>query len=156
PDLLAGFGVLGGFLLYLVSLDVSGLQRKLALLGAAVATAVGVFSKESAVTVVGAIILFEIIWMKDRRGIQGRLISFLAVLTPVLLMLMQRMKVMAAATSAASFPLLDNPISAAGFGQGRLTAIAVLARYLWRLVCPITLSADYSYNQIPLASGTPS
>ena len=38
--------------------------------------------------------------------------------------------------------------------RGKLTAIAILARYLWRLVCPITLSADYSYAQIPVSTGT--
>ena len=59
-----------------------------------------------------------------------------------------------AASPASSFPFLDNPLVDAGFVRGRLTAVALCARYLWRLVCPITLSADYSYAQIPAASGT--
>ena len=32
----------------------------------------------------------------------------------------------------------------------RLTAVKVLGMYLWRLVWPVQLSCDYSYNQIPL------
>jgi tetratricopeptide (TPR) repeat protein len=153
PDLLAGFGVLGGFLLYLVGVEATGRQRWVALGGAAAATAIGVFSKESAVTVLGVIALFELTWWKERRQVRGRLAGFIAVAIPIAAMLYQRMQVMAAA-GPASFPFLDNPLVNAGFIQGRLTAIAILARYVWRLLCPITLSADYSYAQIPLASGT--
>jgi tetratricopeptide (TPR) repeat protein len=153
PDLLAGFGVLGGFLLYLAGVEATGRRRWAALGGAAAATAIGVFSKESAVTVLGVIAIFELAWWKERRQVRGRLAGFVAVAIPIAAMLFQRMQVMAAA-GPASFPFVDNPLVNAGFIQGRLTAIAILARYVWRLACPITLSADYSYAQIPLASGT--
>jgi tetratricopeptide (TPR) repeat protein len=153
PDLLAGIGVLGGFLLYLVGVEATGRRRRLAFGGAAAATAIGVFSKESAVTVLGVIAIYELAWWRERRKLRGRLAGFIAVAIPVAAMLWQRMQVMTASPPA-SFPFLDNPLVDAGFVQGRLTAIAILARYLWRLVCPITLSADYSYAQIPLASGT--
>jgi len=53
PELLAGAGVLGGFLLYLVATETSGLRRWAALGGAAAAAAIGVSSKESAVAVAG-------------------------------------------------------------------------------------------------------
>ena len=153
PDLLAGIGVLGGLLLYLISTETTGKRRWAALGGAAVATAIGVFSKESAVTVLGVIAMYELTWWKERRQVRGRLAGFAAVAIPIAAMLYQRMQVLAASPPA-SFPFLDNPLVDAGFIQGRLTAIGLLARYLWRLVCPITLSADYSYAQIPLASGT--
>ena len=153
PDLLAGIGVLGGFLLYLVAVESTGGRRWAALGGAAAATAIGVFSKESAVTVLGVMALYELAWWRERRQVRGRLAGFIAVAIPIGAMLCQRMQVMAG-TPPASFPFIDNPISGAGFFQGRLTAIAVLARYVWRLACPITLSADYSYAQIPAASGT--
>jgi len=153
PDLLAGIGVLGGFLLYLIATESTGNRRWVALGGAAAATAIGVFSKESAVTVLGVMAIYELAWWKERRKLRGRLAGFAAVGIPIVAMLYQRTQVMAA-SPAASFPFLDNPLVDAGFLQGRLTAMALLARYLWRLVCPITLSADYSYAQIPLASGT--
>ena len=152
PDLLAGIGVLGGFLLYLISTETAGTRHWAALGGAAAATAIGVFSKESAVTVLGVIAIYELTWWKERRQVRGRLAGFAAVAFPVAAMLYQRMQVLAASPPA-SFPFLDNPLVDAGFVQGRLTAIGLMARYLWRLVCPITLSADYSYAQIPLASG---
>jgi len=154
PDLLAGIGVLGGFLLYLVGVEAAGRRRWAAFGGAAAATAIGVFSKESAVTILGVIAIFEVTWWKERRQVRGRLAGFIAVAVPIAAMLFQRLQVMADLPPA-EFPFLDNPLVKAGFFQGRLTAIAVLARYLWRLVCPITLSADYSYAQIPLVSGAP-
>jgi tetratricopeptide (TPR) repeat protein len=153
PDLLAGIGVLGGFLLYLVGVDATGRRRWAAFAGAAAATAIGVFSKESAVTVLGVIVVFELTWWKERRQVRGRLAGFIAVAIPIAAMLYQRMQVMAALPPA-NFPFLDNPLVSAGFLQGKLTALAILARYLWRLVCPITLSADYSYAQIPVSTGT--
>lgn len=155
PDLLAGMGVLGGFLFYLVATDAAGAHRGLALAGAAAAVTIGVFSKESAVTVIGVIAVYEFVWWKERRAIEGRLAAGAAIAIPIAAMLLVRFQVMSSSGPAA-FPFLDNPLVGAGFVQGRLTALAILARYLWRLVCPITLSADYSYNQIPLASGAAS
>jgi len=153
PDLLAAIGVLGGFLLYLVSVESTGRRRWAALAGVAAVTAIGVFSKESAVTVLGVMAVYELTWWTERRQARGRVAGFAAAAIPIAAMLYQRAQVLAA-SSPANFPFLDNPITSAGFVQGRLTAIAILARYLWRLVCPITLSADYSYEQIPLSSGT--
>jgi tetratricopeptide (TPR) repeat protein len=152
PDLLAGIGVLGGFLLYLVGVEATGRLRWAVLAGAAAATAIGVFSKESAVTVLGVIAIYELAWWKERRNLRGRPAALAAVAIPIAAMLFVRMQVMAHLPPA-SFPFIDNPLVNAGFLQGRLTALAILARYLWRLVCPITLSADYSYAQIPLVSG---
>jgi tetratricopeptide (TPR) repeat protein len=153
PDLLAGIGVLGGFLLYLAATETTGNRRWAALGGAAAATAIGVFSKESAVTVLGVIAIYELTWWKERRQVRGRLAGLAAVAIPIVAMLYQRMQVLGASPPA-SFPFLDNPLVGAGFVQGRLTAIALLARYVWRLVCPITLCADYSFAQIPAATGT--
>ena len=47
----------------------------------------------------------------------------------------------------------DNPIAGAGFWSGRLTAIGVIGRQIVLLAWPMRLSADYSYNAIPLAVG---
>ena len=153
PDLLAGLGVLGGFLLYLVGTETSGLRRWAAFGGAAAATAIGVFSKESAVSVAGAIAVYELVWWKERRQVRGRLAGFVAVAIPIAAMLFARGRVLAASPPA-RFPFLDNPLVSAGFVEGRLTAMALLARYFWRLACPVTLSADYSWAQIPLFRGS--
>ena len=38
----------------------------------------------------------------------------------------------------------------AGFWTARLTAVKVIGKYLWLFVWPARLSADYSYNAVPL------
>jgi hypothetical protein len=82
----------------------------------------------------------------------GLAAAAIALAIPLLFYWSQRSAVLGAAPFA-EFPFVDNPIAGAGFWSGRLTAIAVIARYLWLIVWPVQLSADYSYAQIPLSSG---
>src|SRR5579863_518234 len=150
-DLLAGMTTLGGLLMYLRSTETSG-GRQLAWLAAlGVVTAVGVFSKESAVAVVGIIALYESTWW-DRRRLYNFFQACLAMSPALLAMWWARTRVLAA-SAPAEFPFVDNPIVGADFWTGRLTALKVLALYLERLIWPVHLSADYSYSQIPLADG---
>ncbi len=50
----------------------------------------------------------------------------------------------------APIPFVDNPAASAGPVDGRLTALACLPRYAALLLWPARLSADYSFDQIPL------
>src|SRR5262249_28377352 len=45
-------------------------------------------------------------------------------------------------------PLLDNLLPHLPTGPRLLTVVAVIGLYVWRLVWPLALSADYSYPQI--------
>ena len=152
-DLLAGMAVLGGLRLYLKSTESAG-WRRWALLGAlSAATAVGAFSKESAVTVVGVVVLYEAIWWKERRQAAGLVLGTLAMLIPIQAMLYQR----AAAlwnSAATTFPYYDNPIVGAGWVTGRLTALKVMGNYVGLLAWLARLSCDYSWAQIALAGGS--
>ncbi|HLK69475.1 MAG TPA: DUF1736 domain-containing protein [Bryobacteraceae bacterium] len=47
----------------------------------------------------------------------------------------------------------DNPLVGGSFLTARLTALKVIGKYIWLLFFPVHLSADYSYNQIPLFTG---
>jgi tetratricopeptide (TPR) repeat protein len=47
----------------------------------------------------------------------------------------------------------SNPLVRANVVARLLTATFVFAKYLWLLICPAQLSADYSYDQIPLVEG---
>jgi tetratricopeptide (TPR) repeat protein len=152
-DLLAGLATLGGFLMYLKSTETVGWRRAVWLFGLMAATAVGVISKESAVCVLGVIVLYELIWWRERRRRGALLLGCAATAIPIAVMLYQRAAVLAASLPA-EFPYTDNPIVGADFWIGRLTAISVIARYVWLIVWPATLSCDYSYPEIPLASGT--
>lgn len=150
-DLLAGAAVLGGFLIYLKSAEASGVKRILWLAALMAVTAIGVFSKESAVILLGLILLYEINWWRERRV--PLILGCVAVLVPMQVMLYERSLALAA-DGPADFPFTDNPLIAAGFWPAKLTAIKVMAHYLGLALWPARLSADYSYNQIPLAHGS--
>ncbi|MGA2116729.1 MAG: hypothetical protein ABSH56_18470 [Bryobacteraceae bacterium] len=149
-DLLAGFAVLSGFLLYLQSKETTGWRRYACLAGLAGTTAVGVFSKESAAVLPALFVLYE---LANARQWRRMLPGCMATLAPIGLMLWQRAAVLSSSLPA-EYPFVDNPIAGAGFWMGRITAIKVLGRYLWLALWPMKLSADYSYSQVALASGS--
>lgn len=151
-DLLAAFGVLSSLLIYGASATATGLARVFRLIGLGAVTAIGVFSKESAVVILPVIILYELTSRKDRPNYKTLAYGCLATGLPIAAMLYQRFLVLAA-SPAAELPFTDNPIVGAGWWTGRITAIEVAARYLWLIVWPAKLSVDYSYSQIPLARG---
>jgi hypothetical protein len=154
-DLLAGMAVLSGFWMYLKSTESAGIRRVAWLAGLAAATTAGVFSKESAVVLPGVIVLYELVFhfSETRARLRSMLLGCAATVLPIALMLVQRALVLSASPPA-EFPFVDNPIAGASFWVGRLTAIKVLARYLWLAIWPAKLSADYSYSEIPLARGS--
>lgn len=151
-DLLAAGAVLSGLLLYLKSVESRGWSRALYLAALSIVSTIGVFSKESAVAILPLIILYELVWRRQRPRWWAAVVGGLAVLLPIAAMLYQR-SIVLAASAPAEFPFVDNPIVGAGWWTGRVTAANVLIRYLWLTIWPAKLSSDYSYNQIPLASG---
>jgi tetratricopeptide (TPR) repeat protein len=153
-DLLAGMSLLSGFWMYLKSAETQGWRRWAWLAGLMAVTTVGVFSKESAVTVLGVIALYELTWWKERRRGRAFLLGCLAVWPALEAMWYVRTAVFAKLLTP-EFPFWDNPLASAGFWTAKLTAIKVIARYLGLLVWPAHLSCDYSYAQIPLATGSP-
>jgi tetratricopeptide (TPR) repeat protein len=152
-DLLAAMSILSGLLFYLKSTEASGARRWMWLLALMAVTFVGVFSKESAVTILGVIVLYELAWWKERRNLRGLLLGCAAIALPLLVMWYAR-SIVLAGSNAPEIPFVDNPLVAADFWAARLTALKVIARYLGLLVWPAQLSADYSYAEIPLARGS--
>ncbi len=128
-DLLAGSGVLGGFLLYLKSTESTGARRWYWLAALSVTTAAGVFAKEFAVTLLGVVALYEVVWWKERRQARGLLFGAVAILVPIQLMLFQRAAVLFSAPPT-NFPFYDNPITGAGWMWGRVTALTVIGKYI--------------------------
>jgi tetratricopeptide (TPR) repeat protein len=153
-DLLAGMSLLSGFWMYLKSAETHGWRRWAWLAGLMAVTMAGVFSKESAVTILGLIALYELTWWKERKQGRALLLGCLAV-GPALAAMWHVRSAVFAKLPASVFPFWDNPLASAGFWTAKLTAIKVMARYLGLLVWPAHLSCDYSYAQIPLASGSP-
>jgi tetratricopeptide (TPR) repeat protein len=145
-DLLAAFGVLAGLLCYVKSASATTRRHKVLWVAAMLAAqAVGIFSKENAAVLPGIMLLYDLTWRK-RTAWRGRAMAYAALLPPLAAFFWLR----------AAFPMHilarfgDNPLMSAGFWTARLTAIKVIGEYLWLFVWPARLSADYSYNAVPL------
>ncbi len=109
-DLLAAMSTLGGLLLYLKSTQAEGARKAWWLAALGLATLIGVFSKESAVVIVGVIPLYESIFKWERTpGSRGLLWGLLVTLVPTAMMLAARWRVLSRSLPA-EFPFVDNPI----------------------------------------------
>ena len=154
-DLLAAVGVLLGLLCHVRAADAPSLVRRLAWLALLIlAAAIGIFSKENAITLPAAMLAFDVALRLGRDAPAQRwrtlLPGYLAVAVPLVFYVAVRAQVLSPILAVTDF--LDNPLVGAGFRTSRLTAIAILGKYLGLLVWPARLSADYSYHQIPLFS----
>jgi protein O-mannosyl-transferase len=148
-DLLAGLGVFGGLLCYIYSARTTGTQRIAWLAGAGLVTAIGMFSKESAIVVLAAMVLYDVAFADPAITWARRLPGYAMVVLAIGVYLYERNTVLGPAPPI-FFPVPDNPLVAADFWTAKLTAVKVMGKYLALLVWPARLSCDYSYNQIPL------
>jgi tetratricopeptide (TPR) repeat protein len=157
-DLLAALGVLLGLLCHIRAGDAATARRRLPWLAAlAVAAAIGIFSKENAITLPVAMLAYDVAFRLRRDTSTQRWRSlvpgYLAAAGPIAVYLILRAQVLSRTLAVTAF--LDNPLVGAGVWTSRLTAVTILGRYLWLLAWPARLSADYSYRQIPLFSWHP-
>jgi tetratricopeptide (TPR) repeat protein len=144
-DLLAGMAVLGGLLYYIRFRSYGGLRA----VGLFAIACAGVFSKESAAVLVGLMLLWDLSF-QGPAGMRRRIPAYAAVAASLVVLGLVRAWVFSQAAWP-QFVYIDNPLQSAGFWTARFTAIKVIGKYLWLLVCPLRLSSDYSYAQIPLA-----
>jgi len=144
-DLLAAFGVLAGVLCYAKYTQATG-GRKLGWLASlAVAQSIGILSKESAAVLPGILLVYDS--MAAQFGSwRRRALPYAAVLVPLAAYLWLRSSLRIHLLSS----YVDNPIVAAGFLAGRMTAFKVLGKFVWLFLWPAKLSADYSYRAIPV------
>jgi protein O-mannosyl-transferase len=148
-DLLATFGVLGALLCLMRARAAAGKGRAAWLVAAGFATAVGVFSKESAIIVIGAAVLLDLT-LRRKDSWRSRLAGYAAIGLPCLAFLAARSAVFSQ-SELMHIPFTDNPLVGTDFLPARLTAIKVIGKQLALLVWPAVLSADYSYNAIPVS-----
>jgi hypothetical protein len=150
-DLLSAFGVLGALYCLLRWRENAG--RQLAwIAGTVICSCLAVGAKESGAALLGVVVLHDVL-IGEWRDWRERAGSWMAVAIPLAIYLAARASVVGG-LGTVPLPVVDNPIAGAGFWTGRVTALAVAGRYLGSLVWPAGLSADYSFSQIPLASGT--
>lgn len=114
---------------------------------AAVAIALGILSKESAITVIAAVVAGDLVY---RRRTDAATVVPLGAGAAAALVL--RTLVTGGVGLAVAPSRLDNVLAGAPLGPRILTAVEVIGLYARTLVWPFHLSADYSYPQIELAT----
>jgi hypothetical protein len=149
-DELAGFGVLAGLLLYVRVRDGKSASRGWMLAGLAAAVGVGMFSKENAIAVIAVIALWDLAFPAVVSW-KARAQAYAAVAAPIALYFLARWQALSAVNTGSTSPV-DNPLIGSAFWVARLTAVKVIGKYLWLFAWPAHLSADYSYNQIPVVA----
>ena len=110
----------------------------------------GMFAKESAIVAPALCALSEAVPTPRPagRGLRGVLYAGYAMCATAYLA--ARFKVLGGIGAGLPIPFVDNPAAAAGPVDGRLTGLGSLMRYAGLLLWPRHLSADYSYDQIPV------
>ena len=144
-DLLAAFGVLAGLLCHVRGASAAGRRRVAWLAGLAAAQAVGLFSKENAAVLPGIMLLYDLTW-PERATWRRRAPAYAAVALPIAAFFYLR----SGLHMHMVIEFTENPLVSAGFWTARLTAVKVIGMYLWLFLWPARLSADYSYNAVPL------
>jgi tetratricopeptide (TPR) repeat protein len=149
-ELLAALGVLIALLAFARALSGSGTRRSLWSVLSLAAFAAALLAKESALTGLGLLAVLH--WWIDRRaGPRRRLAALLPYASIVAAYLALRLAVIGALAMPEAPSMLDNPLAHVGAAARIRTAIIILWQYAALLAVPLHLSADYSFNQIPVA-----
>ena len=147
-DLLAALGILAGLLCHLNASDSLGRRKLVWLAGLTAAAAIGIFSKESGAVLPAILLLHDLVWSPSA-GWRQRWPSYAALALPFVIFFEFR-RAMLAHQFVGLVPFVDNPLMGADFWTRILTATKVLGRYVGLYLWPRHLSADYSYNAVPL------
>jgi len=116
------------------------------MLWALVLFALAVFSKESAATFAALPLLFP----RGDASLRGRLTAAAGAAAVIAAALAAHFAV---SRGSGAVPAIDNPASLVDPARRILTALWVQCLYLGKSLVPVTLSADYSYKEIPLVMG---
>ncbi len=161
-DLLAAMSVVGGLLIYRRFLASAGWRRTAWLAGLGLVYLAGVFCKESAVVLPGAMLLHDLAFpfvsepsraATVRRSLARAWPAYAAVLPGLAVLLWARWIMFRDSPLFGQFGS-DNPIVIAPLWTGVMTAVKVAGYYLALLVWPARLSCDYSYNAVTLFGWT--
>jgi tetratricopeptide (TPR) repeat protein len=148
-DLLAAFGILLGLLCHHRATAGAGWRKAGWLIGLALAQTIGLFSKENAVVVPALLLSYDLIWSPHfswRSVWRPRILSYAVLALPFAAFFGLRSQI----HMHLEVPFHQNPLVSAAFWPARMTALKVIGRFLWLYIWPAHLSADYSYNSVPL------
>lgn len=149
-ELLAALAALAALLALARALDSAGPARGRWLAASWAAFAAGLLCKESAFTTIGLVLVVH--WrLAPADGLRRRAAVLAPYVAVGLAYLGLRLLVVGALALPAPPGSLDNPLAHVDLATRLRTASIVLWDYLAMLIAPVRLSADYSFNQVPLA-----
>lgn len=150
-EILAAIGVMAAILCHRRALVAAAGRAGPWMAAAWTASLCGMLAKESAIVVPAIGLLAETV-MPETRGAprRRRVVLYAGYAAAAALYLGARAAVLGGLGLGRPIPFVDNPAASAGPLDGRLTGLGTLARYARLLVWPQPLSADYSYDQIPV------
>jgi Flp pilus assembly protein TadD len=144
-DLLAAFGILTGLLCHVRATARAGWRKGGWLILLTLSQTIGLFSKENGVVLPALMLSYDLIWA-DRAGWRQRIPSYAVLALPFTAFFGLRSQL----HMHLEVPFHQNPLVGAAFWTARMTAFKVMGRFLWLFIWPSRLSADYSYNSVPL------
>jgi tetratricopeptide (TPR) repeat protein len=160
PELLAACFFLAALLGHALRERKPGRPGKILLAGSLFLYGLALLSKESAVTLLGVLVLYDTIRASEREPRLGRRLAhvmrsrltttYAGYLAVTAVYLATRWLALRDGDALPPAIAMDNPLVELGFLPRTLSALDVAWRYVGMLVFPWKLSYDYSYDQIPL------
>jgi len=147
-DLLAALGVLMGLLCHIRATAGAGWRKAGWLIALALSQTIALFSKENGVVLPALMLTYDLIWSEhfSWRPVWRRILSYAVLALPLIAFFVLRSQL----HMHLEVPFHKNPLVGAAFWPARMTALKVIGRFLWLFIWPARLSADYSYNSVPL------
>jgi tetratricopeptide (TPR) repeat protein len=148
-DLLAAFGILIGLLCHIRATASAGARKAGWLIALALSQAIALFSKENGVVLPALMLSFDLIWpgrFFEPSVRRRRILSYAVVALPFIAYFVLRSQL----HMHLEVPFHKNPLVGAPFFAARMTALKIIGWFLWLFIWPARLSADYSYNSVPL------
>jgi Flp pilus assembly protein TadD len=148
-DLLAALGILMGLLCHVRATAGAGWRKASWLIALTLAQTIALFSKENGVVLPALMLSYDLIWSEHsswRAVWRRRILSYTVLALPFVAFFVLRSQL----HMHLEVPFHKNPLVGAGFWTARMTAFQVIGRFLWLFIWPARLSADYSYNSVPL------
>jgi tetratricopeptide (TPR) repeat protein len=110
---------------------------------------IALFSKENGVVLPALMLSYDLIWsgpLSWRAVWPRRIFSYAVLALPFTAFFVLRSQL----HMHLEVPFHKNPLVGATFWPARMTAVKVIGRFLWLYIWPARLSADYSYNSVPI------
>jgi hypothetical protein len=163
-ELLGGLAVVSALVLYVQDASRGGRGLTWRYVVVLLLTWAAILCKESAIVLIGMVVVFDV-WRRLRTPTNGRTVGwqryvvsrflwrYAGMLMAVVIVLwMRQWAIGTMFGQETKFPLVDNPLIDQPWTARVLTGFVLLGTYVRLLLTGHPLSADYSYNAIPVAS----